>query len=135
MRRAFACFSLLALTAAPLMAQDVDHGRALFQTHCATCHGADAKGQGPLAPALVLQPVDLTALAARHDGVFPLERVLKRIDGTDPLVSHGSPMPVYGPYFEGVANTPMKLPSGQPILVSDPIADLVGYLQSVQSTD
>lgn len=133
MRRVLAGLTLIALTAAPAMAQDVDHGRALFQTHCATCHGADAKGQGPLAGALVLQPVDLTALASRNGGSFPLERVLKRIDGTDPLVSHGSPMPVYGPYFEGVANTAMKLPSGQPMLVSESIADLVGYLQSVQA--
>lgn len=133
MRRVLAGLTLIVLTAAPVMAQDVDHGRALFQTHCATCHGADAKGQGPLAGALVLQPVDLTALASRNGGVFPLEGVLKRIDGTDPLVSHGSPMPVYGPYFEGVANTAMKLPSGQPMLVAEPIADLVGYLQSVQA--
>lgn len=133
MRRVLAGLTLIVLTAAPVMAQDVDHGRALFQTHCATCHGADAKGQGPLAGALVLQPIDLTALESRNGGSFPLERVLKRIDGTDPLVSHGSPMPVYGPYFEGVANTPMKLPSGQPMLVSEPIADLVGYLMSVQA--
>lgn len=135
MRHVLAGLTLLALTAAPAMAQDVDQGRALFQTHCATCHGADAKGQGPLAGALVLQPIDLTALASGNGGQFPLERVLKRIDGTDPLVSHGSPMPVYGPYFEGVANTPMKLPSGQPMLVSEPIADLVGYLQSVQGAN
>lgn len=135
MRRSLACLALLGLTATPLLAQDVDHGRSLFQTHCANCHGADAKGLGPLAPALVLQPVDLTGLSSRHEGAFPLERVLKRIDGTDPLVSHGSPMPVYGPYFEGVANTPMKLPSGQPILVSEPIADLVAYLQSVQTSE
>ncbi|MCR9110655.1 cytochrome c [Marivita sp. XM-24bin2] len=135
MRRVLACLCLFGLTAAPVMAQDVGQGRALFQTHCATCHGADAKGQGPLAGALVLQPVDLTALAVRNGGDFPLQRVLKRIDGTDPLVSHGSPMPVYGPYFEGVANTPMKLPSGQPVLVSEPIADLVGYLQSVQAAE
>jgi mono/diheme cytochrome c family protein len=135
MRRVLACLSALALTAVPALAQDVDQGRALFQTHCATCHGADATGQGPLAGALVLQPVDLTALAAGNGGAFPLERVLRRIDGTDPLVSHGSPMPVYGPYFEGVANTPMKLPSGQPVLVSEPIADLVGYLQSLQETN
>ena len=135
MRRVLACLLLIGVTTAPALAQDVDQGRALFRTHCATCHGADAKGQGPLAGALVLQPVDLTALAVRNGGDFPLQRVLKRIDGTDPLVSHGSPMPVYGPYFEGVANTAMKLPSGQPVLVSQPIADLVGYLQSVQGAE
>jgi len=135
MRRVLTCLTVAGLTASPLMAQNVDHGRALFQTHCATCHGAAADGHGPLAPALVVQPTDLTALASRNRGDFPLERVLNRIDGSDPLVSHGSPMPVYGPFFEGVANTPMKLPSGQPILVSQPIADLVSYLQSVQATE
>lgn len=135
MRLVLACLTLAGLSAAPLLAQDAEHGRALFQTHCATCHGADADGQGPLAPALVLQPVDLTTLASRNGGAFPLERVINRIDGTDPLVSHGSPMPVFGPYFDGVANTPMKLPNGQPILVSQPIADLVGYLQSLQAAE
>ncbi len=135
MRHALASLACLGLTAVPLLAQDVDHGRALFQTHCATCHGDDAKGQGPLAAALVLQPSDLTTLSARNEGSFPLERVLSRIDGTDPLVSHGSPMPVFGLYFEGVANTPMKLPSGQPLIVAEPIADLVGYLQSLQGAD
>lgn len=132
MRRSIACLAALCACAAPAFAQDADIGRSLFQTHCANCHGAEADGQGPLAPALVLQPTDLTALSANNDGTFPLEPVLRRIDGTDPLVSHGSPMPVYGPYFEGVANTPMKLSSGQPILVPEPMADLVAYLMSVQ---
>lgn len=132
MRRSTACFAALCMSALPVIAQDADMGRALYQTHCASCHGADANGEGPLAPALLLQPVDLTGLSAAHDGDFPLERVLRRIDGTDPLVSHGSPMPVYGPYFEGVANTPMKLPTGQPILAPEPMADLVAYLMSIQ---
>ncbi|WP_292285654.1 cytochrome c [Marivita sp.] len=133
MRRSTACLIALCLSATALPAQDADQGRALYQTHCASCHGADAEGQGPLAPALVLQPIDLTTLSSRNDGTFPLERVLKRIDGTDPLVSHGSPMPVFGPYFEGVANVPMKLADAQPILVPQPMADLVAYLMSVQS--
>jgi len=135
MRPSFACLAALALATTSVSAQDVDQGRSLFQTHCATCHGADAAGNGPLAGALLLQPPDLTRLALSNDGIFPLERVLKRIDGTDPLVSHGSPMPVFGPYFEGVANTGMKLPSGQPMMVSEPMADLVVYLQSVQNAE
>jgi mono/diheme cytochrome c family protein len=133
MRRSTACLVALCFSATALPAQDADQGRALYQTHCASCHGADAEGQGPLAPALVLQPINLTTLSSRNDGTFPLERVLKRIDGTDPLVSHGSPMPVFGPYFEGVANVPMKLADAQPILVPQPMADLVAYLMSVQS--
>ena len=58
--------------------------------------------------------------------------VVQRIDGRDPLVSHGSPMPVYGPYFEG-QDTAIKTDVGQPILTSKPIADLVAYLKTLQS--
>lgn len=112
-------------------AQDAAVGEALYAEHCAVCHGADADGGGPLGPALILQPPDLRTLTARHDGVFPLERVVTRIDGRDPLVSHGSPMPVYGQFFEG-DDTAMKTEAGQPILMSGPVADLVAYLQGVQ---
>ena len=132
MRRFCACLVALCLGSTALHAQDVDQGRALYRTHCASCHGLAADGQGPLAGALIQKPVDLAGLAASNGGDFPLQRVLKRIDGTDPLVSHGSPMPVFGPYFEGVANSPMKLDSGQPVLVAQPIADLVAYLMTVQ---
>ncbi|MFZ1728108.1 MAG: cytochrome c, partial [Albidovulum sp.] len=73
----------------------------------------------------------LTALAATNAGVFPVARVVARIDGRQPLVSHGSPMPVFGPYFEG---EPVMLAAetGQPILTSQPVADLVAYLETLQ---
>lgn len=35
-------------------------GQALFQQHCQQCHGADARGQGPLASTLGRWPPDLT---------------------------------------------------------------------------
>ncbi|MCL3881054.1 cytochrome c [Marivita sp. GX14005] len=132
MRTLIATIAGLMLLTTAAAAQDPDKGAALYKTHCAECHGIDAGGDGPLAGALLIKPTDLTALAKANGGEFPLERVLRRIDGTDPLVSHGSPMPVFGPYFEGVANTPMKLKSGQPIMVSDPIADLVSHILTLQ---
>ncbi|MEX0316847.1 MAG: cytochrome c [Ruegeria sp.] len=119
-----------ALLALPASAQDVERGEGLYFHHCAACHGREATGHGPMAGVLIIQPVDLTALTG-EDGVFPTERVVKRIDGRDPLVSHGSPMPVYGPYFEG-RDTAIKTPAGQPILTSEPIVDLVAYLQTLQ---
>ncbi len=124
-------FATLALLAAPgAWAQDAETGEELYLHHCATCHGLDATGHGPMAGVLIIQPTDLTALNGA-EGVFPTERVIKRIDGRDPLVSHGSPMPVYGPYFEG-QDTALKAPTGQPILTSKPIADLVAYLKTLQ---
>ena len=112
------------------MAQDADIGAELYEAHCAVCHGLNGRGNGPLAPALLLQPPALQDLVKRHDG-FPMERVVTRIDGRDPLVSHGSPMPVYGPFFEG-DDTVLKTDSGQPIFTSRPIADLVAYLKELQ---
>ncbi|SLN20137.1 c-type cytochrome [Ruegeria meonggei] len=112
------------------IAQDTETGAELYQHYCATCHGIDATGHGPMAGVLVIQPVDLTKLAG-DNGVFPTARVVARIDGRDPLVSHGSPMPVYGPYFDG-QDTSMKTPEGQPILTSQPIVDLVAFLETLQ---
>lgn len=117
--------------ATPGIAQDATQGQGVYLQYCATCHAVDATGNGPMAPALVVQPPDLTALAALNGGVFPTTRVVWRIDGRDPLVAHGSPMPVYGDFFQG-DDTSLKAPSGQPIMTSRVIADLVAYLEGIQ---
>ena len=119
------------LLAAPLWAADAEQGKALYIEHCAACHGLDVDGKGPMAGVMTIKPADLTMLVAGNDGLFPYERVVKRIDGRDPLVAHGSPMPVYGHFFEGGAAA-LKTHSGQPILTSRAIADLVAYLETVQ---
>ena len=113
------------------IAQDAATGAEIYARHCATCHGADADGNGPMAPALVLQPPDLTRLTERNTGTFPMTRVVTRIDGRDPLVSHGSPMPVYGDFFEG-EELSLKTETGQPILTSPAVVDLVAYLMALQ---
>lgn len=112
-------------------AQDADAGGMLFQWFCATCHGAEGNGKGPMAPVLLVQPTDLTQLSAGAGGEFPLLRVVQRIDGSDPLVSHGSSMPVYGPIFRG-DEVALKTASGQPVLMGRAVADLVLYLQEIQ---
>ena len=110
---------------------DATVGDALYQAHCAVCHGIEAMGNGPMAPVLLVQPSDLTTLIARHDGVFPLERVAARIDGRDPLVAHGSQMPVYGAFYEG-KDVVLRTEAGQPMLTSQPIADIVAWLRTIQ---
>ncbi len=129
----FKSLAVATLIAGPGLAQDTDVGAVLFAKHCATCHGEAGTGNGPMAPALLLQPPNLTDLSARNDGAFPMLRVVSRIDGTDPLVSHGSPMPVYGPFFEGVQSIALKTDAGQPVMMSQPVADLVTYLQTLQN--
>ncbi len=122
---------LAALLATPLAAQDAANGRMLYDEFCATCHGVNARGDGPMAPSLLLQPPDLSTLMDRNQGVLPIIRIITRIDGRDPLVSHGSPMPIYGDFFAGT-DVATKAETGQPIMTSKPILDLLEWLKSVQ---
>ncbi|MDW3184295.1 MULTISPECIES: c-type cytochrome [unclassified Roseobacter] len=112
-------------------AQDAQEGQSLFRLHCAACHGIEGRGNGPMSPVLLVQPADLTTLSKKEDGTFPTYRVVKRIDGRDPLVSHGSDMPVYGWFFEG-NDVAISAQSGQPIMTSQPVADLVAWLRTIQ---
>jgi len=115
------------------LAQDAGEGQRLYERHCASCHGLEATGHGPMRPVLIVQPKDLTVLSRENGGEFPLERVVKRIDGRDPLVSHGSPMPVYGDFFQEFGDVSIKTPAGQPVMTSRPVADLVAYLEALQA--
>lgn len=78
-------------------------GSDLFRAYCASCHGADGKGNGPVAPALNAKPSDLTIIAQRNGGVFPATRVRMIIAGDELIIAHGSrEMPVWGPIFHRV---------------------------------
>lgn len=51
------------------------YGRDLFEFYCASCHGRDGRGGGPVVPALRVVPPDLTTIATRNGGTFPEARV------------------------------------------------------------
>ena len=128
-------FSLLValafLPGAEAAAQDARVGADIYRSHCATCHGIEARGGGPMAEILAIDTPGLTGLAAANDGEFPLLRVMRQIDGRDPMLAHGGVMPLFGDYFAG--NTvAVEGPGGQPILTSQPIADLTAWLASIQ---
>jgi len=42
-------------------------GKKLFDTYCTTCHGENAKGDGPLAASLNVKPKDLTSKAVQKE--------------------------------------------------------------------
>ncbi len=111
---------------------DAEAGKALFARYCTACHGEDADGDGPMRPVLVIGPTDLRRLAVENDGVFPLRRVIWRIDGRDPVLSHGSMMPVYGEVFGAGPPETLRAATGQPIMTTEPMADLVAYLRGLQ---
>lgn len=79
--------------------QTGESGAALYRTYCASCHGSDARGAGPMADQLRRMPPSLTSFAVRNGGVFPGERLKRIIDGRD-VPAHGtSEMPVWGDAF------------------------------------
>ena len=66
-------------------------------SNCATCHGADGKGNGPLGAKLRTKPADLTTLAKRNNGVFSSDALYKMIDGREATRTHGGvEMPIWG---------------------------------------
>ena len=123
--------ALMLSAASASLAQDVGQGRAYYVQFCAACHGPDARGDGPMSPVLSILPPDLTGLSARNDGVFPVSDVVLKIDGRDMLLAHGGPMPLFGEVFTGTGAS-MASETGQPIVTSFAIVDLVTYLARIQ---
>jgi len=101
------------------------NGPDLYRAYCASCHGVDGKGSGPVAPALNGKLPDLTTIAERNGGSFPVQRVRKIIIGDEAIVAHGSrEMPIWGPIFHQVEE---DRDYGDVRL-----QNLIGYLQSIQ---
>lgn len=122
------------LAAGAAQAQDPARGAELFVSFCSACHGPGARGDGPMAPILSVLPADLTTLAARNGGGFPVEAAARKIDGRDPLLAHGGPMPLFGEFFRG-EGAAIRTESGQPLLTSPEIADLLAFLGTIQRVD
>jgi mono/diheme cytochrome c family protein len=108
------------------MSESAMSGQELYKVYCAACHGVDGKGNGPAAPALKARMLDLTLLAKKNGGKFPLLKVEQSIDGTEGLpVAHGKrEMPVYFDLFESIRR--------DPAFVTQRIGLLTGYIQSLQ---
>jgi mono/diheme cytochrome c family protein len=135
----FVCGSLLVAASiaglAPLAAQEVAAspeaqarlGGLTFREYCRSCHGPEAKGDGPVAQYLTPKPADLTRIAERNKGEFPSDAVAAAISGGKAIKGHGnSEMPVWGEAF-------LKTRKGHtPEEVKERIAQLVLYLKSIQ---
>lgn len=81
-------------------------GKELYVAYCASCHGMDAKGKGPVASALKNPVPDLTLISKRRNGKFPVSDLEKMILGETSIKPiHGTnEMPVWGPVFQKVEN-------------------------------
>lgn len=124
---------LFSLAALPQRRQEPEQpirpveGAKLFHTHCASCHGDNGKGDGPVSQALRRPIPDLTSLSQRNKGVFPAEQVrsVLAFGIAKPLKAHGSKsMPIWGPIFHEIE---FDLDLG-----NVRVENLTKYLQSIQ---
>jgi mono/diheme cytochrome c family protein len=93
---------------APSREQLLQEGKRTYERACASCHGVDARGDGPVAPTLKIRPSNLTHLARRNGGIFPRDEVIAIVTGATPVAAHGTAdMPVwrlrFGPTSSGAA--------------------------------
>ncbi|WP_245866690.1 c-type cytochrome [Oceaniglobus roseus] len=111
-----------------------DAGRQEYMYNCSACHGESARGDGPVARYLNVSTPDLTALARKNDGVFPLLHVIQVIDGRSGVGPHGTPMPVWGERFmkDGVEDAG---PYAAEVIVRGRILSLAEYLESIQKQE
>jgi mono/diheme cytochrome c family protein len=92
----------------PIQPSRTNEGIDLYKQYCAVCHGKDAKGGGPAAPALKKAPSDLTLIARRNNGTFPELKVTEVIEGLTTMTAHGtSEMPIWGTLLTGYQHDEM----------------------------
>lgn len=123
-------FGLVAATGA-FSAEDALQGmdgELLYRVHCASCHGLDARGDGPMRDVLTVAPADLTRMRQKSGGEFPREQAREIIDGRGEIKGHGSSeMPVWGITFQDPGRA-----ESQETEVQRRIESLLRYLEAIQ---
>lgn len=72
-------------------------GEQLYRRLCASCHGLEGRGDGPVASTLRVEIPDLTRTVRRSPALDPRERIARIIDGRYIIAAHGTRiMPVWG---------------------------------------
>ena len=130
MKLAYLLAPLFFATAA--QAQDAPLGEQYFSQYCSTCHGVKAKGDGALTQYLSITVPDLTGLAARNDGEFPLLKVIQIIDGRSGMRTHEGPMPVYGAAFRSELQPELGISGAVEPLIRGRVLMIAEYIESLQ---
>ena len=105
-------------------------GMEMYQQLCASCHGVDGHGDGPVSSLIRIGVPDLTRVAQRDGGEFPAEDVRRTIDGRWDRRAHGArDMPVWGWQLYDVSSTH---DAEERAIVDSMIGRLVDYLRSIQ---
>ena len=115
--------------AASLAAKKIlDSGKQEFAENCASCHGTDGKGGGPMAGKLVKPPKDLTAIEAANGGHFPFWLVFDLVAGETQVAGHDThQMPEFYASLKSQDFKPGYAPAELRLLC------VIHYLESIQA--
>jgi mono/diheme cytochrome c family protein len=104
-------------------------GEELYRRFCASCHGAEGRGDGPVAASFRVEVPDLTQTASRSH--VTREQLIRIIDGRYIVGAHGTRiMPVWG---EDLARIEIGNPDAER-LSQVLIARLADYVTGLQRT-
>lgn len=125
---AISTLTLLVLTACDPVEQV--NARELYLANCAACHGAEGRGDGPLAAGLDPRPADLTQIARRNDGVFDYETVMTVIDGYKAPERN---MPIFSDMLAEGETMYFDSGDGKPTPTPVALVALAAYLETLQA--
>jgi mono/diheme cytochrome c family protein len=126
---------LFAVTGVASAQVRADMGRLEYEANCVACRGAEGKGDGYYGKVINVKMPDVTTIARRNGGVFPIEKVMMLIDGRDVPAAHGvRQMPIWGiDYSLKSAEIYRNFPTHDPeTYVRVRILALVDYLYLMQ---
>lgn len=113
-----------------------DAGKLEYMDNCASCHGVDGKGNGPLGNLLQRSPPDLTLLAKNNQGVLPMNRLFEVLDSAN-VPSHCTrDMPVWGREYrieEAQRLREARRHYDEPAVVRVRILTLLEYISRIQA--
>lgn len=110
-------------------AEEESPGRAVYLRYCGACHGPAGKGDGLAGTFMRPKPADLTQIAKRNGGQFPVRQTIEVIDGRNTPRAHGDPdMPVWGEIFQEEPGWDVRRRAE----VRGKILVIVEYLQTIQ---
>jgi mono/diheme cytochrome c family protein len=108
--------------------KDVADGKRYFVRYCASCHGTEGAGDGPLAKELSKPPANLRMLGDKYGLPLPAARIARFIDGRDAVRAHGTrDMPVWGERL-------YELGHGErgELEIGEIIGKIIAYLNTIQ---
>jgi mono/diheme cytochrome c family protein len=137
MHRALFFVTFFCCTFLPGSARSADYvsmsGEDLYRRFCASCHGVEGRGDGPVAASFRVEVPDLTQTARRMQDKDARDRIVRIIDGRYILGAHGTRlMPVWG---EDLSRLEIGNPDAERStqLIIEKLADYVRGLQRTPS--